>query len=245
MRISPKVIHRHQTRRLGLNPARQNRRRHRTASYLRQIDPLNAKGFGKGFFLTRSQHAEKGDHLHGCDISVSLMFMQAKDSLSLIQQNTNRQENAGMDAKSIRKKNLIALIELHGSQNALAEVVDTAPAYISQILSEKSKASIGDALARKIEQRLAKPHGWMDFDHEAGGAATSDSQNAQLSLPPELQELLAAAQAAMNSGSITKESILSMINLLRSLPKPNNDMNAGSGNMQAMIANLKKQQPPQ
>lgn len=151
-----------------------------------------------------------------------------------------------IDSKSIRKRNLTALIELYGSQNALAEAVDTAPAYISQILSDKSKASIGDALARKIEQKLGKPHGWMDVDHNAEAASSvNESQASYTALAPELQELLAAAKAAMNSGSITKDSILSMIELLRSLPRPNNDFKAETGEMKSTLAQLRKQPPPQ
>lgn len=246
MSIRPKVINRHKARGLGLNTTRQYRRRHGAAGNLGEVNPLDAKNLGKGLFLGRSQLAEKGDHLHACDISVSLMFSQEEDSASLIQQITNRQENARMDAKSIRKKNLVSLIALYGSQNALAEAVDTAPAYISQILSDKSKASIGDALARKIEQKLGKPHGWMDFDHNAETpSSVNESQATYTALAPELQELLAAAKAAMNSGSITKDSILSMIELLRSLPRPSNDLKAETGEMKSTLAQLRKQQPPQ
>lgn len=149
-----------------------------------------------------------------------------------------------MDSKSIRKRNLASLIELHGSQNALAMAVDTDPAYISQIMSDKTKANIGDALARKIETSLGKPHGWMDLDHDASAASTAkESHSAYGALSPELEELLAAAKAAMNSGSITKDSILSMINLLRSLPQPSNELKTTAGKMQAHFAKARKIAP--
>ena len=151
-----------------------------------------------------------------------------------------------MDSKSIRKRNLAALIELYGSQHALAMAVDTDPAYISQIMSEKSKANIGDTLARKIEKSLEKPHGWMDIDHNADTSSTARERLAAYgALTPELEELLAVVKAAMNSGSITKESILSMISLLRSLPTPSDDLKPDAGDMATMITQIKKQQSPQ
>lgn len=71
-----------------------------------------------------------------------------------------------MDAKEIRKINLRALIKLSGSRKKFAEEVDTAPAYISQIFSAKTKADVGDELARKIEVKKNLPRGWMDtLDH--------------------------------------------------------------------------------
>lgn len=70
-----------------------------------------------------------------------------------------------MDTKSIRLNNLQTLIARHSTQSKFAEAVDTAPAYISQILSNDHPANLGSALARKIEKNLNLEHGWMDREH--------------------------------------------------------------------------------
>jgi len=67
----------------------------------------------------------------------------------------------------IRRINLIRLIDETGlKKGKFAEKVDTAPAYISQIISEKTDRNMGDDLARKIEISLGKPRGWMDVLHD-------------------------------------------------------------------------------
>lgn len=70
-----------------------------------------------------------------------------------------------MDIRSIRLRNLQQLIKETGVTLAVfAEMTETSADYLSQIRSEKSRAAVGNELARKIEQRLGKPHGWMDVD---------------------------------------------------------------------------------
>lgn len=70
-----------------------------------------------------------------------------------------------LDSKEIRRRNLRALIEENGTAAGLAEKAQTSAAYISQILSAKTKAFVGDVLARKLESAMQKPHGWMDTLH--------------------------------------------------------------------------------
>lgn len=85
-----------------------------------------------------------------------------------------------MDINTIRVANLKALIARHKNQRAFADAVATAPAYISQILSGNELPSgkargVGNDLARKIEEKLDLPHGWMDRQHdEAGTSAGPD-----------------------------------------------------------------------
>jgi len=67
-----------------------------------------------------------------------------------------------MDIKQIRRTNLLLLMERERSKAAFARKVGTDPAYISQILSEKTRAEIGDTLARNIEKAYELTHGWMD-----------------------------------------------------------------------------------
>lgn len=70
-----------------------------------------------------------------------------------------------LDSKEIRRRNLLVLISEAGTAAALAEAAQTSAAYLSQILSVKTKAHLGDALARKLEAAMRKPHGWMDTVH--------------------------------------------------------------------------------
>jgi len=79
-----------------------------------------------------------------------------------------------MDIKQIRLCNLRSLIAESGTIAKLARLSETAPAYLSQILnslptSTGKPRSVGDKLARKLEQALNKPYGWMDKDHLTSG----------------------------------------------------------------------------
>lgn len=72
-----------------------------------------------------------------------------------------------MDNKEIRKLNLSRLVKEAGTIARLSEIIDTNPAYLSQILTGQTYKSgairgVGDALARKLEKGMGKPHGWMD-----------------------------------------------------------------------------------
>lgn len=74
-----------------------------------------------------------------------------------------------MDISEIRKANLLKLIQekASGSQKDFAQTVGTAPAYLSQIINgtvgrNGKPATVGTALARKIEKAYDLEHGWMD-----------------------------------------------------------------------------------
>lgn len=82
-----------------------------------------------------------------------------------------------LDSKEIRRRNLRLLIAEQGTAAALAEKAQTSAAYISQILSPKTKAFVGDALARKLESATKKPHGWMDSLHyETAGTGNKSTR---------------------------------------------------------------------
>jgi SOS-response transcriptional repressor LexA len=72
-----------------------------------------------------------------------------------------------MENKEIRLINLRQLLKEVRSASALAQAADTSPAYISQILSDKTKGNIGSRLARKLESATNKPKGWLDQLHNA------------------------------------------------------------------------------
>ncbi|WP_303275518.1 LexA family protein [Acinetobacter soli] len=74
-----------------------------------------------------------------------------------------------MNISDIRRTKLLQLIDqkANGSQKDFAALVETAPAYLSQIINgtigqNGKPAGVGNALARKIEKNLNLPEGFMD-----------------------------------------------------------------------------------
>ncbi len=71
----------------------------------------------------------------------------------------------------IRRENLLIAIARAGSASALAKKADISSAYISQIKTRQKQSStgtertMGDAVARKIEEAIGEIQGWMDTDH--------------------------------------------------------------------------------
>lgn len=104
-----------------------------------------------------------------------------------------------MDIRHIRRANMLTLIKREPSKAAFARKVETDPAYVSQILSTKTKAEIGNTLARAIEQAYKLPNGWMDREHEQQEVTVEHEFDAlteawvQL-LPEEQRELFADIQ---------------------------------------------------
>ena len=81
----------------------------------------------------------------------------------------DNRERIDMEVKEIRRRNLIYLLFTAKERDGLnrkefAAKCDTDPAVISQVTSttQKTQRNIGDTLARKIEQKLNLPKGWMD-----------------------------------------------------------------------------------
>jgi|LakMenEpi03Aug12_release.lakeMendotaPanAssembly.Ray.scaffolds.fasta_scaffold25435_17 SOS-response transcriptional repressor LexA len=74
-----------------------------------------------------------------------------------------------MDIARIRFQNLTGLLKRYRTQTDFATAVDTAPAYISQLISasrkKDGKRGVGNDFARKIERQLNLPYGWMDAAH--------------------------------------------------------------------------------
>lgn len=94
-----------------------------------------------------------------------LNIAQGLISNMLISQKAKAVFNWRMDIKEIRRANLRLLIVEFGTQAKLAVASGTEAAYISQILSDKTKREIGDDLARRLEKASKKPHGWLDHSH--------------------------------------------------------------------------------
>lgn len=79
-------------------------------------------------------------------------MLSTPDSDPSISQNADKANHAGMDVRNIRRANLAALVRTHGGNKPLADAIGTDAAYISQMLSSKTKADMGHMLARRIEK---------------------------------------------------------------------------------------------
>lgn len=76
----------------------------------------------------------------------------------------------GMDIKSIRQTNMLALLKGRSKADC-AELWGTSASYLSQMLSKNATRSIGDVMARRVEAAELLPHGWLDQVHESGDNA--------------------------------------------------------------------------
>lgn len=84
-------------------------------------------------------------------------------------------DNTGMENKEIRKANLESLYDQRQKETGMtkaqfAELIETSPAALSQLLGQNPNRNIGDKMARKIETALSLPFGWMDVLHSSDGA---------------------------------------------------------------------------
>lgn len=134
------------------------------------------------------------------NFSQTLKPCQAPFSIQRILRRAKSRFNDPMDIKQIRKANMRKLMAGEKSQLAFAAKVGTNPAYLSQILSDKTKANVGDELARNIELAYMLEHGWMDNPHEA----KPDASEAPTALSA-MWELLTPEQQNDFIGQIQKQ----------------------------------------
>lgn len=71
-----------------------------------------------------------------------------------------------MENKEIRRARLEALILEHGSAAELERITGTDATYIRNI--KNGVRQMGDELARRFEEKLEKPRGWMDTPEGSG-----------------------------------------------------------------------------
>lgn len=70
-----------------------------------------------------------------------------------------------MAIRHVRRENMRFLVEKAGSQTEFARRVGTSAAYVSQVLSEKSRGDVGNRFAVAIEKAFDLKTGWLDDDH--------------------------------------------------------------------------------
>lgn len=129
----------------------------------------------------------------------------------------------------VRIENLKRLVNEHDGMTALGKKLGyTGPAFVSNIL--KGHKTMGEKMARKWEEKLGKPEGWMDrMEGAIGGAAIDvalltqvlnmageELRAAKLTLPNEkfaqlVAHLYSDAHAA---GGLQAEKVRSLVSLV-------------------------------
>ncbi|PHM50154.1 S24 family peptidase [Xenorhabdus sp. KK7.4] len=71
-----------------------------------------------------------------------------------------------METKDIRRNNLRTLmtqyVQRGTSKAAFAELIGIPPSQLSQLTSDNAVRNVGDIIARRIEENLSLPIGWLD-----------------------------------------------------------------------------------
>ena len=79
--------------------------------------------------------------------------------------------------EEMRVENLLVLIREAGSEEELAARYKCTVAFIKQLArgykdsDTGTRKGVGTAAARKLEECMGKPRGWLDYDHSAASAA--------------------------------------------------------------------------
>lgn len=112
-----------------------------------------------------------------------------------------------MDIRTVRRTNFEALIKEAGTIAALARKTGASEKYLRHIYNgfisqnAKSPKQVGDDTARKLEDGMGKPHGWMDVSHDC-------------ELPHGTQRILDATKQALAAGTLSEadaELVIAMI----------------------------------
>ncbi len=100
-----------------------------------------------------------------------------------------------METKDIRLQNFLQLAKGYGKAHEFCSAIEISPSYYSQVKA-KAKA-IGDSIARRIEEKLSLPRGYMDMVHSQDTGERDDVPSRALglaytinSLPPRIQRKL-------------------------------------------------------
>lgn len=127
---------------------------------LLQVDQLSAGQMADHLGLGLAVVAEEGLGVHSNNRSITLLDC---NSNALVADGRRLLFNPGVDNKTIRRLNLEYLIGERETIANLAKLYDLNESLLSQV--KNGTRNMGDRLARKMEEAMAKPTGWMDVPH--------------------------------------------------------------------------------
>lgn len=112
---------------------------------------------------------------------------------------------------------MLVVMAKYKTQSKFAEAVDTAPAYLSQLKKgvhpSGKPVSIGDDLARKIEERLGLEFGWMDRSHtEVFPDSLAQSKELEHVDQPENLSLLISRLKKMSESNELSDELIHVLN---------------------------------
>jgi len=87
------------------------------------------------------------------------------------------------DIDQIRRTNARSLADKAGSLSAFADRLDRAPTQISRIIGKNATKSIGNKMARHIEEMHNLEHGWLDQEHVSQADQPKPEQVAEAAQP--------------------------------------------------------------
>ncbi len=121
-----------------------------------------------------------------------------------------------MDMHQIRLLNLESLIKKQGSAAKIANLIGSSPTVLSVIRSDKHPdKNMGGGMARRIEDALSLPHGWMDRLHENDSAETIASVPDSVTTMDELEQQVLAIMKQQSPEQ--KEALLEIAKTLNKM----------------------------
>lgn len=91
-----------------------------------------------------------------------------------------------MDVTTIRARNIAMLVEQHGGPTAFGREIERDQVQVSQWTSHLKPKPIGGRLARYIEAKIGRDHGWLDRPHWIAEEPAEYGQSQPLKLDPEI-----------------------------------------------------------
>ena len=111
-----------------------------------------------------------------------------------------------MDIHEIRRDNFLALASEHRNMAELCRLTGVTTAQGSQIKTRKGR--MGDAIARRVEQRLGLSSGWMDTPQPRKAGLSDDEQEvlaAFRAAHPEARRVIRAVLANVANAIVPRE----------------------------------------
>lgn len=101
-----------------------------------------------------------------------------------------------METKNIRLANLLQIASQYKRDAEFCKLIEMNPTYFSQLRNERK--IIGDDLARRVEEKLALPRGYLDTPKGNTASAGAEIPIDTLSIAYALQTLSPAVRASLS-----------------------------------------------